>query len=210
MVLSACFFRNSTLSLCDIDEKFPFWWNCWLWGLVLGKTFCHAKVVRLHARLHDAAGVVPSHSDKDPEYCYMIGRGLIPCLLCDVTGLLLCLQIKLLLPSIFNSVDFWSSMSCIVLDIVFADKNSIMELGFFIDGNVQWCSFCPPTKYRTTEQAFWYTRNLHWLVWNSRCEENSELSFFLPRAVKGNYFAKETERGKSRVTSFEIEVQTKE
>ena len=36
-------------------------WNFW---------FCHFKVFRLHAILHDAAGAVRVHSGKGPGYCY--------------------------------------------------------------------------------------------------------------------------------------------
>ena len=68
--------------------------------------FRHFKVFRLHATLHDAAGAVRAHSGKGPGYCYMIGRGPNSCMLGHVTGLLLCLYVKIFLPSIFNSVDF--------------------------------------------------------------------------------------------------------
>ena len=86
--------------------------------------------------LHDAVGAVRAHSGKGPGYCYMIGRGTISCLLGHVTGLLFFLYVKLFLRSIFNSVDFSSSMSCIVLDIELAEKNVIKELGVFTDGKV--------------------------------------------------------------------------
>ena len=101
------------------------------------------------------------------------------------TGLLFCLYVKLLLPSIFNSVDFRGSMSCIVLDIGLAHKNVIKELGVFIDGKVQGYSFRPPKKYKPTKQAFWCTRNWHGNVWNSERLDYSELSNILPTAVKG-------------------------
>ena len=89
-------------------------------------------VFRLHAILHDAAGAVRAHSGKRPGYCYMIERGPNSCLLGHVTGLLYCLYVKLFLPSIFNSVGFWSSMSLIVLDIELTEKNIIKKLDFFI------------------------------------------------------------------------------
>ena len=78
-----------------------------------------------------------------------------------------CLYVKLFVPSIFKSVDFWSSMSCIVLDIELADKNFIKELGVFFDGRVQGYSFRPPKTYKPTKQSFWCTRILHEIVWNS-------------------------------------------
>ena len=87
-------------------------------------------------------------------------------------------------------------MSCIVLDIELAEKNIIMELGVFIDGKVEGYSFRPPKKYKPTKQSFWCTRNLHGIVWISGRLDYSELSSILPRAVKGEYFAKRTEKCK--------------
>ena len=76
--------------------------------------------------LYDAAGALRAHSGKGLGYCYMIGRGPISCLLGHVT---FCLYLKIFLPSIFNLVDFWNNMSCIVLDIELTKKNIIKELG---------------------------------------------------------------------------------
>ena len=106
LFLSACFSCDSRLSLHEMDQKNFF-------GGLIGygnpysvSVFRYSKVFRLHAILHDAAGVVRSHSGKGPGYCYMIGRGPNCCLLGKVTGLLFCLYVKLFLLSIFNSVDF--------------------------------------------------------------------------------------------------------
>ena len=87
--------------------------------------FRRFKVFRLYALLDNAAGAMRAQSGKGPGYRYMIGRGPNSCLVGHVTGLLFYLYVKLFLPSILNSVDFWSSMSCIVLDIELADKNVI-------------------------------------------------------------------------------------
>ena len=95
-------------------------------------------------------------------------------------------------------------MSCIVLEIKMADKKAIKELGAFIDGKVQGYSFRPPKQYK---QAFWCTRNLHGIVWNSRRLDYSELSNILPRAVKGEYFAKGTESGKNLGNLLDKEVE---
>ena len=117
--LSACFCWDSSLSLHEIDQKFKFFWLFWLWthwlwkpigyeNSCLDSVFRYSQVFRLHAKLHDAAGAVRSHSGKGPGYCYMIGRGPNSCLLSHwtKTGLLFCFYVKLFLPSIFNSVDF--------------------------------------------------------------------------------------------------------
>ena len=105
--------------------------------------FRHFEVFRLNAILHDAARAVRAHNGKGPGYYYMIGRGPNSCLLGHVTGLLICLYVKLFLLSIFKSAAFWRSMSCIALDTELTDKNVIKELGVFIDGKVQGYSFRP-------------------------------------------------------------------
>ena len=97
----------------------------------------------------------------------MVGRGPNSCWLGHVTGLIFCLYVKIFLPSIFNSVDFWSSMSCIVLDIELTDKNVIKELGVFIDGSVQGFSFCPPKAFKPNKQTTWNTSHLHRIAWSS-------------------------------------------
>ena len=96
--------------------------------------FRHFKVVRLHAILHDAAGATWAFSGTGPGYGYMIGRGPNSYLLGHVTGLLFCLCVKRSPRSIFGSVDFWSSMSCIVLNYEFADENVIKYFGVFLMG----------------------------------------------------------------------------
>ena len=73
-----------------------------------------------------------AHSGKGPGYCYMIGRGPNSCLLGLVTVLIFCLYVKIFLPSIFNSVDFSSSMSCIVLDIELAGKTLLRNWEFLL------------------------------------------------------------------------------
>ena len=68
---------------------------------------------------------------------------------------LFCLYVKLFVPSNFNSVDFWSSMTCIVrLDIELTDRNIIKELGVFINGKFQGYSFGHPRRYKTTKLTF--------------------------------------------------------
>ena len=107
-----------------------------------------------------------------------------------------CLYIKIFLPSIFNSVDFRSSMSCIVLDFELPEKNIIQEVGVFINGKVQGYSFRPPKMYKPTREAFWSTRNLQELVWNSGRLDYSELSSILPRTVEGEFLLKDLENAR--------------
>ena len=134
--------------------------------------FCHFNFVRLHPILCDAAAAVRAQSSERPDHCYKIGRGPKSCLLGHLTGLPFCLKVKLFLSSIFKSVDFRSRMSCIVLDIELADLNVIKELGVFIDGKIQGC---PPKNYKLSKLAFWWTNNLHGIVWNSECLNYSDI-----------------------------------
>ena len=132
LFLSACFCWDSRLSLREKDQKFKFGGTIGYGDSYLDSVFRYSKVFRLHAILHDAVGAVRVHSGKGPGYCYMIGRGPNSCLLGHVTGLLFCLYVKIFLPSIFNLIDFWTSMSLSVLDIELTEKNVIKELGLFL------------------------------------------------------------------------------
>ena len=155
--------------------------------------FRHFNVYRLHAILNDAARAVKAYSGKGAGYCCMNGREPKSCLLGHVTGLLFCLYVKLFLTSIFKSVDFWSN---IVLDVGPAEKYVFKGLGVFIDGIVQGYSFCPPKKYKPTKKAVWCIRNLNGIVWNSGRLYYSRFPNILPRDVKGEHFAKRTEKFK--------------
>ena len=117
-----------------------------------------------------------------------------------MTGLLFCFYIKLFLLSIFNSVNFGSSMSCIVLDVEIADERFIRELVVFIDENIQGCSFHPAKKYKPTKQAFWCTRNFHGILLISECLDHNELENILPRAAKWEFVAKR--RKSARLLAF--------
>ena len=136
-----------------MDQKFKFIGTVGYRDSYLEFLVRHFQIFRIHELLHNAAGAVRAHSGKSPENCYMIGLGQNSCLLVRVTGQLYWLNITLFLPSVFKSVDFRSSMPCIVLDIELADKSVFKELGDFFDGNVQGYSFDPPKKYKPTKQA---------------------------------------------------------
>ena len=126
LFLSAWLEWDSRHSLREMDQKKIKFGGTIVYGIsYMDSVFRYSKAFRLHAKIHDAAGAVRSQTGKGPGYCYMIGRGPIFCLLCHVTGLLFCLYVKIFLHSIFNSVDFWSSMCLIVLDIELTEKNHI-------------------------------------------------------------------------------------
>ena len=88
LFLSACFCWHSRLSMRKMDPKIKFGGTIGYSYSYLELFFLLFKVFRLHATLHDAAGSARAQSGKSPGYCYMIGRGLHPCLLGHVTGLL--------------------------------------------------------------------------------------------------------------------------
>ena len=117
-----------------MDQKFKFGGTIGYGDLCLEFLFRHFKVFKLHAIIHDAAGAVRAHCGKSPGCFYMIGRRPNACLLGHVTGQHFCLHVKLLLPSIFKFIDFWSRLSCIVQNIELADIVVNKELGVFIDG----------------------------------------------------------------------------
>ena len=55
-------------------------------------------------------------------------------------------------------------------------------------------TFLTSKKYKPTKETFLCTKNLHVTSWNSARVDYSELSNILSRAVKGEYFAKGTEK----------------
>ena len=158
----------------------------------LDSVFRFSEVFRQHAILHDAAGAAGSHSGKRPGYSYMIGRGPNSCLLGHVTGLVLCLYVKLFLPSIFNSVDFYSSMSLIVLDIELTEKGITKELGFFFDGSLQGFSFCSTNVFKPDKQTTWNTSHLHGIAWRSGKLDYKKLFavFYDIKVMNAEVFAK--------------------
>ena len=101
-------------------------------------------------------------------------------------------------------------MFCIVVKIELAEKNVIKDLGVFIAGKVQGYPFCLPKQYKPTKQAFWCTRNMKGIVWNSGCLDFSELSNIFPIAVKCETFAKGTEKRKIPGNLLDQEVENLE
>ena len=134
-----------------------------------------------------------SRSGKSPGYCYLIRRRPGSCLLGHVTWLLFCLYVKLFLPSYFNSVDVWSSMSCILLGFELADISVIKELGVSNIEKLQEVSFRPPKKNQPTKQAFWCTRKMQGIVWNSECLDYSKRPNILSIDQKSENYAKRRE-----------------
>ena len=192
LFLSACFCWDCRLSLREMDQKFKFGGTIGYGDLYLEFLYRHFKVFRLHALLHDAAGAVRAHSVKGPGYCYMIGWGPNSCLLGQVSGLLFCLYVKTILPSIFSSVNFWNSMSLIVLDIELTEKNTKKKLGLYIDGFVQATSSCPPKTFKPNKQTTSNTTHLHGIAWSSGKLDYDKLFavFYDIKVMNAEVFAK--------------------
>ena len=106
LFLSAGSCWDSRISLREMDQKFIFGGTIGYGDSNLEFLFHCFKVFRLHAILHNSAGATRPDRGKGPGYCYMIGRGTNSSWLGHVNELLFCLNLKLFLPSIFNSVDF--------------------------------------------------------------------------------------------------------
>ena len=126
----------------------------------------------------------------------MIVRGPNSCLLGQLTGLLFCLYVKHFLPSIFNSVDFWSRMSVIVLDVELTGKDTIKELWLFIDGSLQGFSFCPPKTSKPNKQTTWNTSHLNRIAWSSGKLDYDEFFavFYDIKVMNAEVFAKGFEK----------------
>ena len=87
-------------------------------------------------------------------------------------------------------------MSCILLDIELTEKNTIKEVGLFIDGSVQGFSFCPPKCFKPNKQTTWNTRHLHGIAWSSRKLEYEKLFavFYDIKVMNAEVFAKGLEK----------------
>ena len=85
------------------------------------------------------------------------------------------LHVKIFLHSIFISIDFWKSMSCIVLDKELTEKIIIKELGLLIDSSPQGFSFCPPKTFKHNKQTEWNTGHLHGSTRSSRKMDYDDL-----------------------------------
>ena len=73
LFLSACCFWDGTISLREADQKFLHGGNIGYGDSYWDSVFRYAKVFRLHAILHDAAGATRLQTGKRSGYCYMIG-----------------------------------------------------------------------------------------------------------------------------------------
>ena len=137
LFLSALFGWDFGLILREVYQNFEFGGNIGYGDPHSKCLIRHFKIFRLNAKLHVVVGAVWANTVTGLGYCYMTFRGANSSLPAHVTWVVFCLYLKLFLPSISNSVDFWSGMFCIVLDIELADREPIKALAVFIDGKFQ-------------------------------------------------------------------------
>ena len=196
LFLSACYCWDGIVSLREVDQTFLHGGKVGHGDSYLHSVFRYSKLFRLHAILHDAAGAVRAHSGKGLGCCYMIGRGPNSCLLGHVTGLLFCLYVKFFLPSFFNFVDFWKSMSLIVLDIELTKRKIFKELGLYFDGSLKRFPFCPPKTFKPNKETTWNTSHLHGTAWSSGSLDYDKLFAVLYdiKVVNAEVFAKGFEK----------------
>ena len=128
------FLLGSRRPLREMDPKYKFGGTIGYGDSCVAFFFCHFKVFRLHAVLQEFGGAVREHSGNGLGYSYKIGRRQNSCLLSHLNELLVCLQLKLILLSVFNSLDFWSILSCCEPNIKLGDRNDIKELEFLFSG----------------------------------------------------------------------------
>ena len=87
-------------------------------------------------------------------------------------------------------------MSLIVLDIELTDKNTIKELGLYIDGSLPGFSFCPPKVFKRNKQTTWDTSHLHGNAWSSGKLDYEKLLavFYDIKVLNAEVFAKGLEK----------------
>ena len=87
-------------------------------------------------------------------------------------------------------------MSLIVLDIELTEKNTIKELGLFIDGCVQAFSICPPKTFKPNKQTTWDTSHLHGITWSRKKLEYEKpfAVFYDIKVMNAEVFAKRLEK----------------
>ena len=192
IMISPCFCWVTRLFSRDMDQNFKFSENNGYGDSYLEFFSRHFKVFNWTTRKTTwCCWSRRAHSSKGPGCCYITGRGPNWSSLGHVTGLLFCLYVKHSLPSFLNSVDFWSSISCIVLVTELADKNIIQKLGVFLMEKFR-DSNSSSKKVQGHQASVLVYKNFRGIVWYSGRLDYSEGADVLFWAVKTDYFAKGT------------------
>ena len=103
--LADCRIWDRNVDLDEIDQKFPHEGRIGYGNSILDFFLARSKIFRLHAIVHDSAGAVKTTTDEGPGYCYMLPQLPSSCLLGHITGLFLCLYIKVCHPHNFKILD---------------------------------------------------------------------------------------------------------
>ena len=124
----------------------------------------------------------------------MIQRGPNSCVLGQMTEPVVCLEVKLFGPSIFNSDNFWSSVASLALDIETEDEKRFCG----IRSSYRWQEIRIPIlsskKTKVKGQAIWCGRHFSRFVSNSGNLKHRELPNILPKDTKARNFEKCSER----------------
>ena len=164
-------------------EGYPFRGNI-SWSENYSAFFCYFKFVRLHVLLFDAFLTVRSCTSKGSGYFYLTGKSSQSFLVGRLTGLIFSFYLKVFPSFIFQTVNPWRRMSCILLDIEFTHKNFLREFGVFSARKCQGYCFRHPQRKNQKE---------HFLVNKTVAPIWVELwNFLLFQAPK---FSTETQRG---------------
>lgn len=99
--LAACtLFSSESLDIDQLHVETPFGGMIGIGNSRLHRYLARYKLFRLHAIIHDAAGLVKSRYNSGPGYCYMFSCCPINSyFLGHVTGILFCIYSKLFNPS---------------------------------------------------------------------------------------------------------------
>ena len=101
LFLCTCFDLDPDINLKEMDQKFLFGGLIGYGNSCMGNFFANSKIFRLHAILHDSAGFVKSTKKKGPGYSFAAPSLPSSCFLGHVTGLLFCLNVKIIASSVY-------------------------------------------------------------------------------------------------------------
>lgn len=103
--LAACKCWDQNVVLDEVNENTPYGGTIGIGDSFLDNIFHHFKIFRLHAVLHDSAGVMRSKYNVGPGYCYALHNFPInSCFMGHISGILYCICLKLF-SSFYNLLD---------------------------------------------------------------------------------------------------------
>ena len=188
ILLSACSLGIDNIPLCAMHQNIAFGGFIGYWESVLDFMFCFLKIFKLNAVvLQLISSAVLERTGKGSGLCFVTEPGSDSRWFGCISWLLFCLQLKLVQPPLFNSVDFWNSMLSIVLDIELPNKKGPKSWDFLStrvspemeipkNRKPQNKCFCVPKTCKESCKTLEI-----WFLWNA---------LFLPNDLKVEVFAK--------------------